>query len=159
VKYFIKVMLGVGGGTEAGDAYDDKKNCPNGRVWKISLNPDDPNAPIYTFEHPSELTSPYVGLANVNLTFGTLAPGALGQTTGGTITFDPSAAGHGWFIDSTPWDNAEYLPTHDPEIWVAREGSCRVGPAPPRYSPNPRAPLSDSGSTVPQASSYQPMRT
>lgn len=38
VKYFIKVMLGVGGGSEQGTPYDDKKNCPNGRVWKISHN-------------------------------------------------------------------------------------------------------------------------
>jgi len=79
VIYHFNVMPNVPGSGEQGRPTDDKRFCPNGRVWKISLNPDDPNAPIYTFEHPSELTSPYAGLSNVNLTFGTLAGGALGQ--------------------------------------------------------------------------------
>ncbi len=96
--YHFKVMQSVPHGGEQGDPYTEKEYCPNGRVWKISLNPDDPNAPIYTFEHPYQLTSPYAGLSNVNLTFGTLAGGVLGQTTGDTITLDPSAAGHGLFI-------------------------------------------------------------
>lgn len=121
--YHFRVMPGVGGG----DYSLEKDYCPNGGVWRISLNPDDPNAPIYTFEYPSQLTSPYAGLANVNLTFGTFAPGALGQATGDTITLDPSAAGFGWFIDSTPWSNEEFLPTHDPDMWVAREDSDAVG--------------------------------
>lgn len=38
VKYFIKVMLGVGGGSDQGTPYDDKRNCPNGEMWKISLS-------------------------------------------------------------------------------------------------------------------------
>ena len=31
-----------------------------------------------------------------------LADGALGQTDGSTITLDLDAAGHGWFVDTTP---------------------------------------------------------
>ena len=108
VMYFFKLEPGAGGGTEGYDPYRDKKNCPQGEMWKISLNPDDPNAPIYTFERLSQLTSPYAGLSNVNLSFDALAPGALGQTTGTTITLDTNAAGHGWFIDTTPGDNAEF---------------------------------------------------
>lgn len=38
VKYFIKVMLGVGGGSDQGTPYDDERNCPNGKMWKISLS-------------------------------------------------------------------------------------------------------------------------
>ncbi len=45
VEYFIQVQTGIG----VGD-YENPQLCPNGEYWKISLNPDDPNAPIYTFE-------------------------------------------------------------------------------------------------------------
>lgn len=38
VMYFFKVMEGVGGGNEREKPYDDKSLCPQGRVWKISLN-------------------------------------------------------------------------------------------------------------------------
>jgi hypothetical protein len=54
VIYHFAVMPGVSGSF---DPRKDKEHCPNGYIWKISLNPDDPNAPIYTFEHPSQLTS------------------------------------------------------------------------------------------------------
>jgi len=38
VLYFFKVQFGGFGGTEGYDPYLDKKNCPQGRLWKISLN-------------------------------------------------------------------------------------------------------------------------
>ncbi len=56
--------------------------CPEPRMWKISLNPDDPNAPIYTFEHPSQLTSAIAGVTQGNLTFADLA--RLGKVEKGT---------------------------------------------------------------------------
>jgi hypothetical protein len=44
VQYFFNVLGAVPGGTEGYDPHEDKKYCPQGeRVWKISLNPDDPN--------------------------------------------------------------------------------------------------------------------
>ena len=46
VRYFFKVQFGGYGGTDGYDPYLDKKNCPQGRAWKISLNPDNPNLPI-----------------------------------------------------------------------------------------------------------------
>ncbi|MBN8456108.1 hypothetical protein, partial [Accumulibacter sp.] len=53
---------------------------------------------------------------------------ALGQTTGtvptAEITLDTDAAGHGWFVDNTPWGNEEFLPTSNPGEWVARPGSA-----------------------------------
>jgi hypothetical protein len=36
--YFFNVMEGAGGGTDGYDPYKDRNNCPNGPVWKISLN-------------------------------------------------------------------------------------------------------------------------
>jgi len=45
VVYHFKVMDGgAGGGTDGYDPYMQKKNCPKGIHWKISLNPDDPNS-------------------------------------------------------------------------------------------------------------------
>jgi len=36
--YFFNVLHGVGGGDQ--DPYKDKKNCPKGEMWKISLSTD-----------------------------------------------------------------------------------------------------------------------
>ena len=55
-------------------------------------------------------------------------PGAaLGQTTGSTITLDTNAAGYNWFIDTTPGSNEEFLPTSNPNEWVAKAGSAAAG--------------------------------
>lgn len=47
VLYFFNILPSVGGGTDGYNPHDDKQYCPQGkgRVWRISLNPDDPNAP------------------------------------------------------------------------------------------------------------------
>ncbi len=50
LMYFFKVMQGVPGGTEGNDPYNDKKLCPNGMYWKISLNPDDPSNGMISFQ-------------------------------------------------------------------------------------------------------------
>ncbi|WP_374326246.1 tandem-95 repeat protein [Azonexus sp.] len=56
-----------------------------------------------------------------------LAGSTLAQTTGTSITLDPTAAGYSWFIDYTPYLNNEYLPTSNPNLWVAKEGSEAAG--------------------------------
>ena len=58
------------------------------------------------------------------VTFADLTGSALGQTTGTTITLDTNAAGNGWFIDTTPGLNEEYLPTSNPNEWVVKAGSA-----------------------------------
>ena len=93
VEFFIKVMETVPGGKDKYDPYWDEELCPNGPSWEISLNPDDPNAPVYTFEHPYQLTSALAGVVQANLTFSDLAGSALGQSNGNTITLDTNAAG------------------------------------------------------------------
>ena len=40
---------------------------------------------------------------------------------------DNNAAGHGWYIDSTPLSNEEFLPTADANIWQAKPGSAAEG--------------------------------
>lgn len=34
---------------------------------------------------------------------------------------------HGWFVDATPGDNSEFLPTSNPNEWVAKAGSEAAG--------------------------------
>jgi hypothetical protein len=67
------------------------------------------------------------GLDGIPLDFAPLPNGALGQTTGTTITLDTNAAGWGWFIDATPDLNEEFLPTADPTVWKAKAGSAAEG--------------------------------
>jgi len=65
--------------------------------------------------------------ASVTVTISDLPGGAVGQTVGTNITLDDNAAGNGWFIDTTPWDNSEYLATSNPNEWVAKAGSEAAG--------------------------------
>ncbi len=63
--------------------------------------------------------------------WGDLSGSAVGQTTGtgstAQITLDSNAAGHGWFIDNTPDQNDEFLPTSNPDVWIAKAGSAADG--------------------------------
>lgn len=45
VVYQFKIVPGVSGGAY----WDNPEYCPKGRVWKISLDPDDPSAHVNTF--------------------------------------------------------------------------------------------------------------
>ena len=62
-----------------------------------------------------------------------LPGGALGLHESGlgwnaSITLDNNAAGHGWYVDATPWSvNDDYLPTSDPNLWLAKPGSGAEG--------------------------------
>ena len=67
------------------------------------------------------------GMSNGSLNIADLPNAAVGQTTGSTVTLDTNAAGYNWFIDTTPTDNSEYLPTSNPNEWVAKAGSAAAG--------------------------------
>jgi hypothetical protein len=69
------------------------------------------------------LSSLSVDPSLVTLNIADLPGGAVGQTVGTNITLDDNAAGNGWFIDTTPADNSEFLPTSNPNEWVAKAGS------------------------------------
>ncbi|MBU0500349.1 MAG: cadherin-like domain-containing protein [Gammaproteobacteria bacterium] len=61
------------------------------------------------------------------VTFTDLPPATLGQTTAQQITLDTDAANHGWYIDYTPYLNEEFLPTSNPNEWIAKPGSEAEG--------------------------------
>lgn len=66
-------------------------------------------------------------LGNDGLSFADLPGAAVGQTIGSSITLDTNAAGNNWFIDTTPNLNEEWLPTSNPNEWVAKAGSAAEG--------------------------------
>jgi hypothetical protein len=47
-------------------------------------------------------------LNEINFEITNLGDLTLGQTTGATVLIDDDAAGFGWFVDSTPYDDAEF---------------------------------------------------
>ena len=48
------------------------------------------------------------GLKNVQVHIADLEGNTLGQAVGNTIWIDQNAAGWGWFVDRTPWDDSEF---------------------------------------------------
>jgi Bacterial Ig domain/Matrixin len=137
VKYFFQAVNRGGLGDDWVGDYCGK----TGPYWKISSILDaNGNSTLTSFEYQSPAidtatlaatlgssVSSLFGTSGVTLNIADLAGGALGQTTGSSITLDTTASGNGWFIDTTPSDNSEYLPTSNPNEWVAKAGSAAAG--------------------------------
>jgi hypothetical protein len=51
----------------------------------------------------------------------------LGLTVGDTVIIDTDAAGHGWFIDDTPYQDSEFMPQNSDEVLTANESSDAYG--------------------------------
>ena len=99
-----------------------------GNFWKIAFNPtNDPSSGQSVTQSPVQLISSVIGLDDISLKISNLAAGTIGQALDHSITLDDNAAGHGWFIDTTPGDNEECLPTSNPNEWVARPGIAAEG--------------------------------
>lgn len=109
-KVEVTVNLNVGGDDTDYSVMFDSTNQPNtstGTTWE--------NTALATV------------LANAGLSlngFDDLVGAAIGQTNASGIILDTNASGYGWFIDTTPSDNSEYLPTSNPNEWVARAGTA-----------------------------------
>jgi hypothetical protein len=94
------------------------------RVFEEFTEISDPVCPDATL---IEVKKPKSSLPPTPVSFAPLEGSALAQVSGTTITLDDNAAGHNWFIDPTPGSNEEFLPTHNPNEWIAREGSAAFG--------------------------------
>jgi VCBS repeat-containing protein len=101
-------------------------NYPTPSTGNTGSSSTDTAASAYTLS-ASVLSTFSVDPSLVTFNLADLAGGAVGQAVGNTITLDTNAAGHNWFIDTTPWDNSEYLPTSNPYEWVAKEGTAAYG--------------------------------
>lgn len=60
-------------------------------------------------------------LAGVSVQLADLSTGLLGEATDKVIRIDRDAAGYGWFVDSTPADDAEFVATLNAQDLVARK--------------------------------------
>jgi hypothetical protein len=125
VIYFIKVTKEAlyQGNHDTEKVY--KKYCPKPSEWLISSVPN-------SMEQATGLDG--VNWFNKNISgvvFNDLTGSAVGETKGtgitAQITLDTNAAGHGWFIDDTPDNNDEFLPTSDSEVWIAKAGTAAAG--------------------------------
>ena len=147
VKYFFQSLEP---GANLGNYGLEELCSKTGIMWKISSTLDaNGNSTITSVEYQSPitdagtsatdtaalastlgtgiLTSLAVDTSGITLNIANLEGGAVGQAVGNTITLDTNAAGHNWFIDPTPWDNSEYLPTSNPYEWVAKVGTAAYG--------------------------------
>jgi hypothetical protein len=105
--YKIKVIYNlypVAGAT--GQEATDKVCGKRGMFYKISSGSEQLSSLLSGTNYSSLLADSGVTLYSANL-----PGGAIGQTVGSTITLDTNAAGYSWFIDTTPADNSEFLPT------------------------------------------------
>ena len=109
---------------------DDNTTIDCGPIRRISAT--DSMHDLAAWQRASDL-SILLASASQTLTGFTDLPGsAVGNTIGegspASITLDPTAAGHGWYVDPTPLDNTDdYLPTSNPNVWQAKAGSAAKG--------------------------------
>jgi Matrixin len=128
ISYVIKVVHGDFGNACIPAGEDQGSLTPDIQIAIENMQfLQDSNAPEVVTSWQSLFVQNEQFLNSINLNFADLAGGALGQTTGSTITLDTTAAGNNWFIDTTPSDNSEYLPTSNPNEWVAKAGSAAAG--------------------------------
>ena len=66
-------------------------------------------------------------LDTVEVSTGNLPEGRIGATVGNEIVIDSSAAGRGWFVDSSPGDNSEFVPSGIAGEMAAVAGSAAFG--------------------------------
>lgn len=66
-------------------------------------------------------------LTTVNVQLGNLGNGVLGQTAANTIIIDAVAAGWGWFVDASPFDNREFANRLSEVAFAATPGSAAYG--------------------------------
>ena len=66
-------------------------------------------------------------LDGVNFMIADLAGDALALAVDDTVIIDVDAAGHGWYIDETPYGDTEFTPQNSDEVLTANEQSDPYG--------------------------------
>jgi hypothetical protein len=113
---------------------DDSERCKREKFELINkLDSFDPQgvAPSFggldTWQEQSSLNTIISAISNASLSFADLPGGAVGETTGTRITLDTNAAGYGWYVNPDPASYADFLPTANPDVWMAKAGSAAAG--------------------------------
>ena len=108
-----------------------RQHCPNDTEWLLQDETGVEGKPTNRLTlDPSSLQSLLSAThldSSVTVDIADLPASTLAQTTNTTITLDTTAAGHGWYIDYTPYLNDEYLPTSNPNEWQAKADSEAAG--------------------------------
>jgi hypothetical protein len=104
---------------------EEKKLCPK-YSWIIS-GTSAKDSGLSTWDDKFVAMFPGFGKAGFASLDGAILAQTIGTGADAQITLDTNAAGHGWFIDPTPTDNEEFLPTADPNVWMAKPGSATDG--------------------------------
>ncbi|MCX7147909.1 MAG: Ig-like domain-containing protein [Rhodocyclales bacterium] len=97
------------------------------QLWKISADSPQATIDLASLQRNVALSALLSDASQAVTGFADLPGAAVGQTTGTTITFDTNAAGYNWFIDYTPAENSEFLPTANPNEWIAKADSEAAG--------------------------------
>lgn len=98
-----------------------------GTQWKISSMSDFLPAFGTVLDAELPIVYPYIFDAMNGLFPGIELAETSGYGVSSKITLDTNAAGYGWFMDSTPDANDEFLPTSNPNEWIAKPGSKATG--------------------------------
>jgi len=102
-----------------------------GAQWKVSYMPENAiSLASADTQLSSWLNSTQLGrqfASGMELKVVDLPGTVIGQTIDSTITLDANAGSYNWFIDTTPSSNEEFLPTSNPNEWVAKPGSEAEG--------------------------------
>jgi hypothetical protein len=72
-------------------------------------------------------TTPGADLPNVTYVLQDLPGLVLGRTVGDTVQIDPTAAGYGWFVDATPWEDSEFAFRPDEGVRLAIDSTPAHG--------------------------------
>jgi VCBS repeat-containing protein len=128
IVYFLVVQ---GEQITDSEGFNTKKYCPrlNWKISSVDSANDTSNTGLASWQKSGDLMN-LLADASLSFTgFSDLAGTAVGQTIGeganASITLDTNAAGHGWYVDATPWDNTDdYLPTADAGVWQAKTGTA-----------------------------------
>jgi hypothetical protein len=108
-------------------------SCPPPQLIKVNGKPvsgslgSDYSDSLTSTLNTSILSTLSVDPSSVTFNLADLPGGAVGQTVGTNITLDTHAAGYGWYIDPNPAANTDFLPTSNPDVWIAKAGSASGG--------------------------------
>jgi large repetitive protein len=95
-------MLAASGGVESASATPGETNLAPAQLEGVLA------AAVAYWVAAGATSDQLAKLEHVTFEIGDAMPGWLAQSTAGHVLIDASADGHGWFVDQTPFDSAEF---------------------------------------------------
>ena len=134
MEYYVRVMNFVPVDDQQPDMYE-RGYCPvNSRVWQISMLPDASNKSALLVDEftpgsgdSAAFWASSIVPSAIHVRIADLPGTMLAQTTGSEIVIDKDAAGFGWYVQGGQQDSSAFLPTSNPSVFQARDGSEAQG--------------------------------